>query len=240
MAGTTRHVSKHSKIDELRSKYKSEHTIYEKNQGQRNNSAFLSKAVQSLKTQHYEINNSITDASIDAAKDLQFQTIQDKPAIVIEDENEEQMEEHIEGMLLQEDCVQEDSVVIKKPISSKKSKSLENISKASKQRALLDVYKKQFQLQEHCEKAKDGSSIKIATIDISYAKLFQDKASSRLSTTRDNPASHCSSQNRVAPPTNFIKKNIKFVASLHPHPHENSTLSLAQPKSQPDQAKIKD
>lgn len=91
--------------------------------------------MQSLRTQHYEINNSISEGSLECAKDQQFQTIQDKPAIVIEDENEgdrSQLEEHMEDMLaMQEDFVQEDSVVIKKPISSKKSKSLENISKAS-------------------------------------------------------------------------------------------------------------
>lgn len=138
-------------MDELRNKYKSEHTIYEKNQGQRNQQAFLSKVVQSLKTQNYEINNSISEGSIECAKDQQFQTIQDKPAIVIEDENEgerSQMEEHIEDMLaLQEEYVQDESMVIKKPASSKKSKSLENISKASqkgREKVLLDLYKKQF------------------------------------------------------------------------------------------------
>jgi hypothetical protein len=36
-------------------------------------------------------------------------------------------------------------VVIRKPISSKKSKSLENISKGkTKEKALLELYKKQF------------------------------------------------------------------------------------------------
>jgi hypothetical protein len=234
-------AGKQSKIEELRNKYKSEHTIYEKHQG-RNNVAF---AKPSLKTQHYEISNSISESSLEIAKDQQFQTIQEKPAIVIEEDNEGDKSQNLEEFLgLQEDCVQEDSVVIRKPISSKKSKSLENISKAKgKERNLLELYKKQFQLQEHSEKAKDGTQIKIATIDISYAKLFQDKQnSSRLSTNRDPKQV---SQQRVCPNTNFIKKNIKFVASLNSQVHtmEASTVSLAQAKSNQallENQKIKD
>lgn len=46
--------------------------------------------------------------------------------------------------------IEEDSVVIKKPMSSKKSKSLENVNKFGKNRKasvtskIIDIYKKQY------------------------------------------------------------------------------------------------
>jgi hypothetical protein len=53
-------------------------------------------------------------------------------------------------------------VVIKKPISSKKSKSLENINKKTKktgaEKAIIDMYKKQYQQLETCEQTRNTSS----------------------------------------------------------------------------------
>ncbi len=88
-------AGKQSKIEELRNKYKSEQPIYEKNQG-RNNQAF---AKPTLKTQHYEINNSISENSYEVAKEQQFQTIQNKQAIVIEEENEGDKSQTLEEFL---------------------------------------------------------------------------------------------------------------------------------------------
>ena len=64
--GTNRNNTKKSKIEELRSKYQSENTIYEKNMGYRNAQAFgQNKAQKNLKSLTYEINNSISECSIE-------------------------------------------------------------------------------------------------------------------------------------------------------------------------------
>eukprot|EP00347_Sterkiella_histriomuscorum_P013562 403364240 len=96
----------------------------------------------------------------------------------------------------------EDTVVIKRPMSSRKSKSIENVNKFTSHRklsnsnhAIIDIYKKQYQQYDKSENTRNILSsqqqTRIATIDLQHIQ---------------RPSSNIK--------TNYIKKNINYVTTL--------------------------
>ena len=168
----------------------------------------------------------------------QFQTIQDdmkrKHTIMEVDSDddrsqaqyeviEELGQPNVEEFQLNE----EESVEIKRPMSSKKSKSLENINKVTQRQfknaqeqkdELIEIYKKQYQMQEkvsvaekeHTRNISSGMKpvTKVTTIDLT--KVFNFTQSS--TGTCHNPQKSISTN---AQKTNYIKKNINYINELN-------------------------
>ena len=114
----------------------------------------------------------------------------------------------------------EEQVQVKKPISSTKAKSLENINKITNRalkkkddKALIELYKKHFQIKEsngdkeHTRNVSSGMKpiTKVTTIDLTKVFNF----------TNGSNGSHHTKTNSTHQKTNFIKKNINYISELN-------------------------
>ncbi|CDW90074.1 UNKNOWN [Stylonychia lemnae] len=162
---------------------------------------------------------------------LQFQTIQEprKTRIAIMEEENEGEKSNIEFDQTQLQInydefqvAEEDSVVIKRPMSSKKSKSLENVNKLVKNRkasvtskAIIELYKKQYQQQSTSQCDTRNYSVqqptKTTTVDMSYNNEHNHSKNHSKDHFKNNVSGGSN------PKTNYIKKNINFISVLNNH-----------------------
>lgn len=168
-----------------------------------------------------ECSNSIAEIVIVKEKPNQFQTIRDEPkhknTIVLEEDNEGDKSgiEITESSQIQ-NVDEEETVEIKKPMSSKKSKSLENMNKNLcktkkniTEKAIIELYKKQY-----LEKETKMRQIKTQVTSIDLGNGSEIKEVRPLASSRQK--------------TNYIKKNIDFITTINNQLQTNLDTSITE------------